>query len=108
LDAAWVPSGTIRVSGNTIGLSEVTIITWIAENDGTDHAMFLRVLYFQASKGTTIPGNSNLAFQLNSQSFKSVKVYSLASTDVYVFCRCVASKRIAMEYGDSIRIAEDR
>jgi hypothetical protein len=59
--------------------------------------MVLGVLDLEASEGTTIFGKGNFAGEVHTKRFDAFKVNLLTSSDIDVFCRCVAGKRIAME-----------
>jgi hypothetical protein len=70
--------------------------------------MILGILDFQPTERSSIFCESDLALKLHTKSFKALKVDLLASSDIDVFCRCVASEAVAMEDGDAVWIAGRR
>jgi hypothetical protein len=67
--------------------------------------VLLSIFNLEPTEWSTILCEGDLALKLNTKSFEAVKIDLLASSDINVFCRCVAGEAVAMEDGDAVGIA---
>jgi hypothetical protein len=67
--------------------------------------MILRILNLKTTEWAPILCQCDLALKLDTKSLEAIKIHLLASSDVNVFCRCVASETIAMEDRNAVGIA---
>jgi hypothetical protein len=67
--------------------------------------VLLSIFNLEPTEWSTILCEGDLALKLNTKSFEAVKIDLLASSDINVFCRCVACEAVAMEDGDAVGIA---
>jgi hypothetical protein len=65
----------------------------------------LSILDFESTERTAILGKSNFALELYAQGLQTIKINLLASSYVNVFCRCIATERVAMEGGNAVGVA---
>ena len=63
------------------------------------------VLNLEATEWATVLCQRNLALKIDTKRREAVKVNLLASSDVNVFCRCVAGETVAVEDWNAIGIA---
>jgi hypothetical protein len=64
--------------------------------------MVLGILDFEASEGTAIFSEGNLASEVDAKRLNTLKVDLLTSSDIDVFCRCIAGERVAVESGNPV------
>ena len=67
--------------------------------------MVLSVLNLETSEGAAVLGKGNFAGEVDTERLDALKVNLLPSSDIDVFCRCVAGEGISVECGYSVWIA---
>ena len=68
-----------------------------------DHAKILSIFHFEAAEGTSVFGQCNLSLEFYAELSETVEVYLLASPNVDILGRSVASGRVAVEGWDADR-----
>lgn len=67
-----------------------------------DVTIYLCVLHFQTSEGSSITREGNLAFQLYAKCNQAFEVSLLTPPDIDILCACIATEGVAMESRDTI------